>query len=69
VCAHQATRTTTIPEDLTTLVAEKEKKMTQRLPVLKAAVLGWKGPLVEGEINRTKGYASELAAKLKEEKV
>jgi menaquinone-dependent protoporphyrinogen IX oxidase len=47
----------------------KEKKMTQLLPVLKAAVLGWKGPLVEGEINRTKGYASELAAKLKEEKV
>jgi menaquinone-dependent protoporphyrinogen IX oxidase len=44
------------------------KNMTQLLPVLKAAVLDWKGPLVEGEIDRTKGYARELAYKLKEEK-
>jgi menaquinone-dependent protoporphyrinogen IX oxidase len=44
----------------------KEKKMNQLTPVLKAAVLGWKGPLVEGEINRTKDYARELAVKLKE---
>lgn len=44
------------------------KKMTQLLPVLKAAVLDWKGPLVEGEIDRTKGYARELADKLKEKK-
>ncbi len=44
----------------------KEKKMNQLTPVLKAAVLGQKGPLVEGEIDRTKDYAKELAAKLKE---
>ena len=47
----------------------REKKMNQLLPVLKAAVLGQKGPLVEGEIDRTKDYARELAVKLKEEKV
>jgi menaquinone-dependent protoporphyrinogen IX oxidase len=46
----------------------KEKKMNQLLPTLKASVLGWKGPLVEGEIDRAKGYAKELASKLKEEK-
>ncbi len=51
-------------------IAEKlrEKKMNQLLPVLKAAVLGQKGPLVEGEIERTKDYARELATKLKEGK-
>lgn len=43
----------------------KEKQMSQLLPVLKAAVLGWKGPLQEGEIERTKEYARELAAKLR----
>jgi menaquinone-dependent protoporphyrinogen IX oxidase len=43
-----------------------EKQMKQLLPVLKAVVLGWKGPLQEGEIERAKGYASELAAKLKQ---
>jgi len=43
----------------------KEKNMNQLLPVLKAAVLGWKGPLVDGEIERTKDYARELAVKLK----
>ena len=46
----------------------KEKKMNQLLPVLKASVLGQKGPLIEGEIERTKDYARELAIKLKEEK-
>jgi menaquinone-dependent protoporphyrinogen IX oxidase len=46
----------------------KDKKMNQLLPVLKASVLGQKGPLVEGEIERTKDYARELAIKLKEEK-
>jgi len=44
----------------------KEKNMNQLLPVLKALVSGWKGPLVEGEIERTKNYARELASKLKE---
>jgi len=44
----------------------REKKMKQLLPVLKALVLGQKGPLVEGEIDRTKDYARELTAKLKE---
>jgi len=42
-----------------------EKKLNQALPVLKAVVLGWKGPLQEGEIERTKEYARELALKLK----
>jgi len=46
----------------------KEKKMNQLLPVLKAQVLGQKGPLVEGEIERTKNYANDLVTKLKEEK-
>jgi menaquinone-dependent protoporphyrinogen IX oxidase len=45
-----------------------DKKMNQLLPVLKAAVLGQKGPLKEGEMERTKDYARELASKLKEEK-
>ena len=44
----------------------KEKKMNQLLPVLKALVIGQKGPLVEGEIDRTKEYARQFAAKLKE---
>ena len=43
----------------------KERKMNQLLPVLKALVLGQKGPLVEGEILRTKDYADQLATKLK----
>ena len=47
-------------------IAEKlrEKKMNQLQPVLKALVIGQKGPIVEGEIERTKDYARELAAKL-----
>jgi menaquinone-dependent protoporphyrinogen IX oxidase len=45
-----------------------DKKMNQLLPVLKAAVFGQKGPLKEGEIERTKDYAKEIAIKLKEEK-
>jgi menaquinone-dependent protoporphyrinogen IX oxidase len=51
-------------------IAEKlrEKKMNQLLPVLKSLVLDQKGPLVEGEIERAKNYANDLAAKLKEEK-
>ena len=47
----------------------RDKKMNQLLPVFKALVLGQKGPLQEGEIDRTKNYARELAAKLKKEKV
>jgi menaquinone-dependent protoporphyrinogen IX oxidase len=52
-------------------IAEKlrDKKMNQLLPALKALVLGQKGPLVEGEIERTREYARELAIKLKEQKV
>jgi len=52
-------------------IAEKlrEKKMNQLVPVLKALVFEMKGPLIEGEIERTKEYARELAAKLKKEKV
>ena len=47
----------------------KEKKMNQLSPVLKALVLGQKGPLVEGEIDRTRDYARELVIRLKERKV
>jgi hypothetical protein len=47
----------------------RDKEMNQLLPVMKALVLGQKGPLKEGEIDRTKDYARELAIKLKEEKV
>ena len=43
----------------------KEKNMTQPLPVLKALVLGMKGPLVEGEIDRAKDYAKQFTTKLK----
>jgi menaquinone-dependent protoporphyrinogen IX oxidase len=46
----------------------KDKQMKQLLPVHKALVLGQKGPLVEGEIDRAKNYAKDLATKLKEEK-
>ena len=47
----------------------RDKKMNQLLPVLKAAVFGQKGPLKEGEIERTKDYARELTIKLKEDTV
>jgi menaquinone-dependent protoporphyrinogen IX oxidase len=43
----------------------KENQMIQLLPVLKAVVLGQKGPLQEGEIDRAKEYAGRLAAELK----
>jgi hypothetical protein len=43
--------------------------MNQLMPVLKALALGWKGPLVEGEIGRTKDYAREPAIKLKQQNV
>jgi len=43
----------------------KEKQMKQMLPVLKAVVIGWKGPLQEGEVERAKEYARELTSKLK----
>lgn len=48
-------------------IAEKlrGKRMNQVLPVLKTAVLSTKGPLKEGEIQRTRQYTKELAAKLK----
>jgi menaquinone-dependent protoporphyrinogen IX oxidase len=44
----------------------RDNKMNQLLPVLKAAVLGQKGPLKEGEIERIRDYAKELATKLKQ---
>jgi len=47
----------------------KEKKMNQLLPVLKALVFEMKGPLKEGEIERTKDYARTFATKLKEQRV
>ena len=47
-------------------IAEKlmEKQMTQLLPVFKSIVLGWKGPMQEGEIERAKKYAADLTDKL-----
>jgi menaquinone-dependent protoporphyrinogen IX oxidase len=45
----------------------RDKKMNQVVPVLKALVLGQKGPLKEGEIERTKEYAKALAVKLNEQ--
>ena len=50
-------------------IAEKlrEKQMNQLLPVLKAVVLGMRGPLQEGEIERTREYARDLVIKLKKE--
>jgi menaquinone-dependent protoporphyrinogen IX oxidase len=49
-------------------IAQKltEKKMSQLVPVLKALVHEMKGPLLEGELERTKEYAKGLATKLKE---
>jgi menaquinone-dependent protoporphyrinogen IX oxidase len=48
----------------------KEKKMNQLLPVLKALVESkLKGMLLEGEIDKAKDYAKQLAAKLKNEAV
>jgi len=44
-----------------------EKKMNQLFPVLKAAVIGQKGPLTEGELDRIKKYAKDFAAKLKKQ--
>jgi menaquinone-dependent protoporphyrinogen IX oxidase len=46
----------------------KEKQLTQVLPVLKALVLDQKGPLVEGEVERTQEYAREMALKLQSRK-
>ncbi len=43
----------------------KEMQMNQLLPVLKAVVLGLKGQLKEGEIERAKEYARKLATELK----
>jgi len=43
----------------------KEKQMKQMLPVLKAVVLGWKGPLQEGEVERAREYARQLTKELK----
>jgi hypothetical protein len=45
----------------------KDKRMTQLTPVLKAVVLGQKGPLAEGEIERTKEHSKVLAIRLKEQ--
>ncbi len=43
----------------------KEKQMKQTLPALKSVVLGWKGPLQEGEIERVKEYAKQFVIELK----
>ena len=48
-------------------IADKllDKKMSQLMPNLKSLVLGQKGPILEGEIERTKEYTKEFASKLK----
>jgi menaquinone-dependent protoporphyrinogen IX oxidase len=43
-----------------------EKGLKQVLPVFKSTVLGMNGPLKEGEIEKAKEYAKELASKIKE---
>lgn len=43
----------------------KEKNMKQLLPTLKALVFEMKGPLKEGEIERTQQWARDLASTLK----
>jgi hypothetical protein len=45
----------------------RDKQMSQLLLVLKAVVLGRKGPLQEGEIERAGEYARELAIELQKE--
>lgn len=47
----------------------KEKGLKQLVPVLKALVIGQKGPLVEGETEKIKSYATQLASELKKENV
>jgi flavodoxin len=42
----------------------REKNMIQLLPVHKAIVFGQKGPLKDGEVERAKEYAKELAVAL-----
>ena len=43
----------------------QEKHMRLLQPVLKSVVIGWKGPMQEGEIERAKEYAKELVTQLK----
>ena len=43
----------------------RDKKMNELLPVLKAVVLGQKGPLKEGEVERVIEYTGRLAVELK----
>ncbi len=47
----------------------KEKEMKQLLPVLKALVVGQKGPLVDGEIDRARLFAMEIGIKLNQTKI
>ena len=48
-------------------IAEQLKLKQMRLlqPVLKSVVIGWKGPMQEGEIERAEVYAKELISRLK----
>jgi len=43
----------------------KGKGLKQIQPILKTAVLGTKGPLKDGEIEKAKAYAGKLASELK----
>ena len=50
-------------EKIAELLKDKQMRLVQ--PVLKAVVLGWKGPMQEGEIERAKEYAKKLTVDLK----
>jgi hypothetical protein len=41
-----------------------EKQMILLLPVLKAIIIGWKGPMQEGEISRAQEYGRKIAGAL-----
>lgn len=45
----------------------RNKNLRPVVPVLKAVMFGQKGPLKEGEIDRAKDYAGELALELRKE--
>lgn len=49
-------------EKIAELLQEKQMRLLQ--PVLKSVVIGWKGPMQEGEIDRAKEYAKELVTQM-----
>ena len=47
----------------------RDKQLRQMLPVFKARISGWKGPLLRGETERARAYARVIAADLKGERI